>query len=137
MGVDVTIAVEGVREWDDEHHLSDDVARWLGMYREDRDAQGRESGPWSVTYHADLDLLELNCLTRYYGPGYERGPWGAIYAALRCLTAIYPGKKIRYGGDSSAIEYLDEATPELLEAIWAHYLGPEGDGYHRRIRGGR
>ena len=136
MGVDVTIAIEGASAWNEDHRLAKEVTEWLGMYRETKPGESFESasGEWSVTHHQDLDLLELNCMTRYYGPGYERGPWEQIYAAIRALAAMYPGQKVYYGGDSDDVDQLPEATPERLEEIWLHYIGPHGDDYRARWR---
>lgn len=133
MGVDVSITISGVTGWDESHRFADDIAQWLGMYR--RDGLGSNSkGPWVVEYHEGLGALELSCMTRYYGPDYERGSWPEIFAALVCLTAMYPGSTIRYGGDSSPVEELEKVTPDFLDEMWRHYLGPDGDAYHQFSR---
>lgn len=127
MGLDVSITISGVREWDPEHRLSENVANWLGIYCR------HNNYPDSAAYRDDLDALELSCITRYYGPGYERGPWPDIYAALRALQAIYPDATIRYGSDSA--DPADVVDAEFLEAMWRHYLGPDGDSYRSHWAG--
>lgn len=126
VGLDVSITISGVREWDAGHRLSDSVAEWLGLYSR------HQCFPDSATYREDLDALELRCITRFYGPGYERGPWPLIYAALRALLVIYPGATIRYGPDGDDPIRIVDA--EFLEQMWEHYLGPDGDAYLRPFR---
>src|SRR4051812_12064655 len=45
--------------------------------------------------------VELHTDSRYYGPGYERGDWPAIYGAIRLMQAAFPGRPVHYGGDTS------------------------------------
>lgn len=83
----------------------------------------------------DDDRIELNTLSRYYGPDYERGSWPSIFAMIRVLQAALPQCSIYYGGDTT--DDGEEVTPEMLEGIWRHWLGPDGDGYHNRRSGWR
>lgn len=71
----------------------------------------------------------VQTMARYYGPGYERGDWPAIYGAIRVLQATFPDAKVFYGGDSTDDGI--EADSEYLAEIWAHLLGPDGDAYRR------
>lgn len=70
--------------------------------------------------------------SRYYSPGYERGYWPDIYAALMVLGAAFPGCTIHYGGDHD--DDCLEFTPEDAADMWAHWLGPNWDDYHERRR---
>lgn len=80
----------------------------------------------------DFPRVEVYTLSRYYGPGYERGHWPAIYGAILTLQAAFPSAPVYYGGDSTDDGEL--VTQEFLEAMWLHFLGPNGDSYHRRAR---
>lgn len=83
--------------------------------------------------YADDGRIEVNTGHRYYGPGYERGPWHTISAAILCLRVALPNCQVFYGGDSSDDGLL--ADDDLLTEYWLHFLGPDGDAYHdRRIR---
>ncbi|TIC78798.1 hypothetical protein [Nocardioides sp. GY 10127] len=79
--------------------------------------------------------VEVNTLSRYYGPCYERGNWPRIYGAIRVLQAAFPGEKVFYGGDSSDDGV--ECTEEYLAEVWAHFLGPNGDAYRTRMAAAR
>lgn len=63
-------------------------------------------------------------LDRWYGIEYERGDWPMIYTLIRMAQAQWPSATVYYGNDSGA----QVVTPELLEELWAHYLGPHGIG---------
>lgn len=62
----------------------------------------------------------LSSLTRYYGPGYERGPWPAIHACLLDLLADPNVEKVWYGSDCQ--EGLDEVSLEYLTLVNLHYI---------------
>lgn len=74
--------------------------------------------------------VSLYTLSRYYGPGYERGDWPSIYGAIRLMQALFPEAKVYYGGDSS--DDGCECTDEYLAEVWEHFLGPNGDDYRAR-----
>lgn len=74
----------------------------------------------------------LSTPSRLYGVGYERGDWPAIYGAIRLMQAAFPGRPIHYGGDN--IDEHVAVTDESLAALWAHWLGPDGDAYRERAR---
>lgn len=74
--------------------------------------------------------VTVDTMARYYGPGYERGPWPDIYGAIRTLQAAFPEAKVFYGGDTSDDGI--ECTDEYLAEIWEHFLGPHGDDYRRQ-----
>jgi len=66
---------------------------------------------------------ELNCpWERFYGPGYERGSWPNIKAAIQATGAT------AYGSDDGAYAMVD-ITPRLIELLdehWATYGQGEG-----------
>lgn len=82
------------------------------------------------TEYPEPDRIEVNTGMRYYGPGYERGDWPTIAGAILCLRAALPlGCRVFYGGDTT--DDGPEATDELLAEYGLHWLGPDGDSYHR------
>ena len=96
---------------------------------------------------SDGDCLEVNrwqpdrvvlcTLDRLYEKGYERGSWPIIHNGILCMRAAFPECTIHYGGDyylSEDDQDAPEATDELLAELWAHWLGPDGDGYHVQMR---
>lgn len=74
--------------------------------------------------------IELDTGSRYYGPGYERGHWPTIAAAILCMRVAFGGRDVYYGGDTTDDGLL--ADDNLLTAYWLHFLGPDGDSYHDR-----
>lgn len=59
-------------------------------------------------------------LTRYYGPGYERGPWPEICGTLMSLFASTNVKRVWYFGDN-----LDMMLPISVDdvlSISRHYM---------------
>lgn len=91
-------------------------------------------GPFNVSDAADHDdgqeRLELYVSTRYYGPGYERGDWPSIYAAIRLMQTAFPNQDVYYGGDNTDDHPV--VTDEMIASLWDHYLGPDSQAYHRR-----
>lgn len=65
-------------------------------------------------------LLRINTMSRYYGPGYERGHWPSIKLVGELLDALLPGCKVWYGGDSGGT--LDLFTAEVREDIHLHFI---------------
>lgn len=57
---------------------------------------------------------------RYYGPGYERGPWPFIAAILIELMANEDVETVWYFGDSNDSD--DPFTQERLEQYTRHYI---------------
>lgn len=88
-----------------------------------------DSDPLVRSKYADDGRVEWQTWHRYYGPGYERGPWAAIHNAIVCMRAALPECTIHYGGDVEPDA--PEVTDEMLAGTWAHYLGPNGDAYHK------
>lgn len=63
---------------------------------------------------------EVGNLWRYYGHGYERGPWPEIAAALMHLLSARNVDVVWYGGDcGTAIHRFDE---ERLADINSHWI---------------
>lgn len=70
-------------------------------------------------------------MSRYYRPGYERGPWPWIYAQIRFMFEAFPDCYIHYGGDTDWES--QQVTVEDIDAIWAHWMSPEWDDYHKPL----
>lgn len=74
---------------------------------------------------------ELSSCTRYYGVGYERGPWPNIAAYLLELMADQNIEAVGYGGDSS--DYREPVTLEWLTKMNLHYIDNEERPYHENV----
>lgn len=62
---------------------------------------------------------ELDTGHRYYGEGYERGPWPHIAAALMILFASEGVERVWYGSDCSGP---GEVKPEAVLKTSAYYM---------------
>ncbi|HEU5026635.1 MAG TPA: hypothetical protein VFV01_17090 [Spirillospora sp.] len=128
MGIDVNLYAEG--------HVPDDRLAEASAYLLARcSIVDTFDGKWPVLAREnsyDRPRVVLSTMSRYYGPGYERGDWPSIYGAIRLLRAALPECRVFYGGDSS--EDGQECTDEFLSEMWDHFLGPHGDDYRRDIR---
>ena len=83
-------------------------------------------------------MLNLGGLGRYYGPGYERGNWPEIYAAIRLAQYCFPDSVVIYTPDSEIPDPDDEATSaDELADIWRHWLGENGHAYYENYRAWR
>jgi hypothetical protein len=73
---------------------------------------------------------ELSSMTRYYGRGYERGPWPDIAAYLIQLMADPNVEAVGYGGDSD--DYREPVTLEWLTQMNLHYIDNQERPYRER-----
>lgn len=101
----------------------------------DDDGEGalvRSTGSsWLACGDARPDLIEFRTLYRYYGPGYERGSWPDIFAAIVAFKYACPELTVYYESDSGDFyECSTPATDEYLDELWKHYLGPDGVAYY-------
>lgn len=71
---------------------------------------------------------EVDQTWRYYGPGYERGPWPCIAATLLALLASEDIETVWYYGDCNDGD--EPFTPERLEQYNEHYI-ENGDRPYR------
>ena len=81
-----------------------------------------EWGPDGATHEIDQSC-------RYYGPGYERGPWPLLAAALMALHAGHNVEVVWYLGDCNDSD--EPFTPGRVQEFSAHYM-KEGDRPYRR-----
>lgn len=73
---------------------------------------------------------EVDTLARYYGPGYERGPWAEICAALMLLHACPEVERVWYGGDNA--DEVPECPPARVVALSEHFM-EHGNRPYRRM----
>ena len=69
---------------------------------------------------------------RYYGPGYERGPWPRIAAVLMALHASKDVEAVWYFGDCS--EGDEPFTPQRVQEFSAHYMANGDRPYRNAFR---
>lgn len=74
---------------------------------------------------------EVYTLSRYYGPGYERGPWPDLCAVLMLLHACPSVQTVWYGGDNT--DDAPECPPTRVQELAAHFMTygcrPYRDGF--------
>ena len=78
----------------------------------------------------DEPVVDAVTLTRWYGPGYERGHWPTIYTAIRILQHCFPGCDIHYGSDAQELENIPAIGEVDLAHLWRHFLSSRGNNYH-------
>lgn len=88
-------------------------------------------GQVSDSSYVDGYTHELSSMTRYYGPGYERGPWPSIAAYLLELLADPNIEAVGYGGDNS--DYRETVTLEWLTRMSLHYIDNGKRPYRERV----
>jgi hypothetical protein len=71
---------------------------------------------------------KVDQLWRYYGPGYERGPWPRIAAVLMALHASPDVETVWYFGDCCDGD--EPFTQHRVHELSAHYMA-EGDRPYR------
>lgn len=82
------------------------------------------AGEWAPTGATH----EITQYWRYYGPGYERGPWPSIAATLMALYACENVEVVWYFGDCSETDY--PFTRDRVQEYNAHYMA-NGDRPYR------
>lgn len=79
----------------------------------------KDAGDWypdGATNRLDMDGM------RYYGIGYERGPWPQISADLMVLMSAENVGSVWYFGDNSDPEKMVPFTVDDLLTITRHYV---------------
>lgn len=75
---------------------------------------------------ADWQVLRVHLMGRYWGPGYERGPWPDYAALMHFFRVKYPDGKVLYGGDTG---FVREMTKEVRDEYWEHFAMHQGRPY--------
>lgn len=81
-----------------------------------RDCSVQVQAEWAV----EGATHEIHQCWRYYGPGYERGPWPRIAAVLMSLFACSNVEHVWYFGDCG--DEGEPITPAQVMEICAHYM---------------
>lgn len=66
---------------------------------------------------------------RYWGRGYERGPWDGISFVLHVVMGFPGVDEVRYGHDSG--DDPEVMTPDRLSELWDHYRSPDFNNYNK------
>src|SRR6185369_10389015 len=118
MGVDACIEVipeEAISE-EKLHYLSGCLAECIGS---ENFWIKPEEGQHVLSIN-DEGYVQVNTFWRYYGEGYERGPWMEIRYTLLWLIKHIPGK-VYYYGDNSEREY-NEVTETFLKKMDEYFI---------------
>lgn len=136
MGVDVTFKVRPHERMTREQF--DDVQS--AFYKEfpdphPEDGHGHRWPSMEWDPYEDAPTIEIDSLDRYYGVGYERGPWEQIKAMGDWLAATFgETAEVRYGGDSN--DDWDFLAPwsEERKKLDAHFAEVGHEPYERGFR---
>lgn len=123
MGLDAEILIKGDITDDALAGLNDALwGRWIAERPLWRD--GKE-----INVFVKVDGgARFDSIWRYWGPGYERGPWPYIHAVLRLASTL--GLPVLYGHDCQEEEDYVTWAPEWEQEYWVHYVGSDGDAYY-------
>lgn len=75
--------------------------------------------------------VEWVSLTRYWGPGYERGPWPNIFAVWKLLSTT--GNPVFYSDDGATEQYEEPFTQSDADRFWDHWVSDYGNAYERKV----
>lgn len=90
-----------------------------------------ECGFYSAVRLGPLGATHQICQPwRYYGPGYERGPWPSIASVLMTLYVSPDVETVWYFGDCDNYDVVKPFTPELLHKFNAHYMAEGNRPYY-------
>ena len=81
----------------------------------------------ATEYGVEGSTHEVDTPWRYYGPGYERGPWPKIASVLINLLANKDIETVWYFGD--CYDEGDPFTLEMLEQYTRHFIEHENRPY--------
>lgn len=117
MGADVQISIKS-------KELNEDEIKKLNQEIYHRFHIGKDQEWWEFKWSEDDEAYTLHSLMRYYGDGYERGPWPQIHALLRYVKDFVGGKgNVFYYSDSNCLEDINSPTTYLdIEQIFTHWL---------------
>lgn len=106
--------------WDKENDVDNAVLEVVQQYDEDKG---------EFVTGDDATLYSVRVWSRYYGPGYERGPALEIFGLLYFLLGIEGVVDVWYGGDSS--DALDKVSPQYVFDLLNHYMQHAHEPYQR------
>jgi hypothetical protein len=106
------------------HHALSIVGPFVNEFGEAPSLSGKvvwlQDGP-AIVADDDEQLIRVHMHHRYYGPGYERGPWPEIRATAEWLEMRFAGHEVWYGGDSGGI-VMSPFSAAARQEINLHYL---------------
>lgn len=85
---------------------------------------------WLERSEGEPSRIDFATLSRYYGPGYERGFWPRIHNYIMAFRAALDGKAVVHYGPDSDWPEAPEADDERMADLWAHWLGGHGLAYY-------
>lgn len=125
MGIDVGIAIK-VRE-------GGDLPSNYGIVEGDFEYLSQQDDDWRSD-ELPFANAELSSMTRYYGVGYERGPWPDIAALLLQLLINPDIEGVWYYGDhTSAHEQYHFVTVDTINKMNRHYVSVGHEPYRGRV----
>lgn len=116
MGIDVNLYVTGF--------VTDPELDAAVRFFKERELRGI---PERSRWRDDTIDIDMNG-ARFWGPGYERGPWLEIHACILATVAAFPGHSVYYGGDSDG-DMSPIVDQDMLDEYWAHWLSPHWNDY--------
>jgi hypothetical protein len=125
MGIDAVIHIRGIRN----AQLLEELNERIGSVLFEQDRNEKYGNYFAFSDDFD-DEAEFQTVWRYWGPGYERGPWFDISGVLMAAMGM-TGMEVCYGGDTDEPELM---TPERLAHYWQHFCGPNGNDYRGHFR---
>lgn len=135
MGVDIHLAAKTTRK-----RTEDELIDLNYRFEEANRGFGYETLPIKVsdyndTYYKESGVYyyQVSTLLRYYGKGYERGPYPDIYAAIEWMRQNFPEAEILYGGDYGFIEETPVFSKEDQEELMAYWCKEGGLNYRGRL----
>jgi hypothetical protein len=120
MGLDAVIEIHGIRN---AQSLADLNTR-IGSILHTQELNADYGNYFKFT---ENDVAEFQTMWRYWGPGYERGPWFDISGVLMTAMGMV-GLEVRYDSDSN-MDNPEIMTPQRLAEYWRHFCGPNGNDY--------
>jgi hypothetical protein len=119
MGLDAVIQIRGIQNTQTLDYLNHRIA----SVSETQELNSEYGNYFIINEYGDA---EFQTLWRYWGPGYERGPWFNISGVLMTARGM-TGLDIRYG--SNANDEPEIMTDERFSKYWQHFCGPNGNHY--------
>src|SRR5689334_7021691 len=121
MGIDIQIYVKG--------DVSDEE---LDRARDEWDFRIYDARLERSDWDHDKGRVQVDqTYIRYWGPGYERGPWPQIASWIEAMSAAFPNRDICYGGDDDDDETIPIVTDDMMRKFWAHWRSPKAHDYER------
>lgn len=89
---------------------------------------------WEAPMQATAPVYEVDTNWRFYGVGYERGPWEQIREVLMILLTHKDVKEVWYCSDSDDYTALHPLTRVEFSAVDKHYDRVENEPYRAAFR---